>query len=323
LGDTDLNKHHPAFSVIIPAHGRPRQLRECLSALTKLLYPADRYEVIVVDDGSPQRLDAVVDPFRGQMDLQLLRQANAGPGAARNRGAATAANDYLAFTDDDCQPDPNWLCELAARIRRHPDRMVGGKTINRLTANPYAMASQLIVDAVYDYYNRDPGAARFLASNNMAVPANVFRRLGGFDPDFQIASEDRDLCDRWLHAGHEIAYAPSAAVRHSHELTFRRFCKQHFNYGRGATQYHRVRADRNSGRMRDDMGFHARLLQLLRGPLSRVPARQALPACALLAAWQVSNAAGFFYEHIRRLTAPSVPAPVKRPPAWKGGWPNR
>lgn len=317
-----MKNEHPAFSVIIPTHDRPRQLRQCLTALANLNYPAERYEVIVVDDGSPQRLDSVIEPFRGRMRVHLLRQANRGPGAARNTGATTAAHDYLAFTDDDCQPDEEWLNALAARLRQRPDRMVGGKTVNRLTANPYAMASQLIVDVVYDYYNRDTGRAQFLASNNMAVPANLFRRLDGFDPDFDIASEDRDLCDRWRHAGYEISYSPGAVVSHAHELTFRGFCKQHFSYGRGAAHYHHARTSRNSGRMRDDMGFHARLLQLLRGRLSSVSKRKLLHVGALLLSWQASNAAGFFYEQIRQLGVSSEPAPAKRPAVSKSGWRN-
>ncbi len=309
----------PSFSVIIPTYGRPRQLGECLNALARLDYPAERYEVIVVDDGGPQRLDAVVEPFRGRMNVQLLRQTNRGPGAARNRGAATAANDYLAFTDDDCQPDVNWLSELAARIRECPDCMVGGRTVNRLTENPYAIASQLIVDVVYDYYNREADAARFLASNNMAVPAKVFRRLEGFDANFDIASEDRDLCDRWRHAGHGIAYTSRAVVRHAHELTFLEFCKQHFSYGRGARHYHQARTNRNSGRMRDDMGFHRCLLQLLRARLPHESARKLPHISALLLSWQVSNAAGFFYEKARHVAVPSGPSPAKRPAVSKSG----
>ena len=97
---------------------------------------------------------------------------------------------------------------------------------------PYSATSQLIMDVVYRYYNADPLRARFVASNNMAMPTTAFRELGGFDPEFRTA-EDRDLCDRWLQRGHRIIYVPAATVRHAHHMNAWAFCRQHFEYGRG------------------------------------------------------------------------------------------
>jgi glycosyltransferase involved in cell wall biosynthesis len=285
------------FSVIVPTHGRPRQLATCLESLAQLQAPAGSFEVVVVDDGSPEPLDGVVKPYHKRLDLTLLRQPNGGPGSARNAGAAVARGRFLAFTDDDCSPAPDWLVALARRFEKTPQRMIGGRTVNRLTRNPYAMASQLIVDMVYAFYNQDPEAARFFASNNMAVPADLFRRLGGFDgKSFRVASEDRELCDRWLHLGHAMIYAPEAVVLHAHPLTLHTFCKQHFAYGRGAWLYHRHRASRGSGRLRDDFRFHTHLPQLLREPLGRLPRAQARCIPLLLGIWQLANTAGFFAE---------------------------
>jgi glycosyltransferase involved in cell wall biosynthesis len=285
------------FSIIIPTYNRPRQLASCLEALTRLRTPAGGFEVIVVDDGSPQPLDQTAEPYRRRLDLTLLRKPNGGPGSARNTGAGVARGRFLAFTDDDCWPAPDWLIALARRFERAPQHMLGGHTINRLTRNPYATTSQLIQDVVYAFYNRDPEAARFFASNNLAVPADLFRQLGGFDEQFfRAASEDRELCDRWLQQGHRMGYVPEAVVLHAHALTLRTFWKQHFTYGRGAWRYHQVRAGRGSGRMRDDMKFHARLPQLLRGPLAGLPPGRVWTILPLLLLWQAANTAGFFYE---------------------------
>ena len=66
------------------------------------------------------------------------------------------------------------------------------------------------------------------------MPAEQFRRIGGFSEAFPLAAgEDYDFCHRWQHAGLEAAYAPEAVVRHAHALTAGSFCRQHFNYGRG------------------------------------------------------------------------------------------
>jgi glycosyltransferase involved in cell wall biosynthesis len=283
--------------VIIPTHARPHQLASCLESLTLLQAPAGGFEVIVVDDGSPQPLDAVMKPYHDRLSITLLRQPNAGPGEARNTGAGAARGRFLAFTDDDCWPAPDWLMALARRFEQTPRHMLGGRTVNRLVRNPYAATSQLIVDVVYAFYNREPNAARFFASNNLALPADLFRELGGFDgKGFRFASEDRELCDRWRHLGHGMTYAPEAVVRHAHPLTLRAFCKQHFAYGRGALRYHRVRAERASGRLCDDLGFHARLPRLLRAPLADLSPGQVWRVSPLLLVWQAANAAGFFYE---------------------------
>ncbi len=287
----------PDVTLIVPTYNRPRELASCLESLTRLRAPAGGFEVVVVDDGSDQPLEAVVAPFEESLELRLLRQDNAGPGAARNSGMAAARGHWLAFTDDDCWPEPDWLCRLAARLERHPAHLVGGRTLNRILDNPYAATSQAIIDCVYAFYNARPDDPRFFASNNMAVARELLEDAGGFDTEtFRQASEDRELCDRWRHLGRRLSYVPEAKVLHAHRLDFPSFCRQHFAYGRGAARFHRLRTRRRSGRMWHDMPFHLQLPRLLREPLSRLPAGRRLRVLALLVVWQAANAAGFLLD---------------------------
>jgi glycosyltransferase involved in cell wall biosynthesis len=289
----------PSFSIIIPSYCRPTQLAECLRALSRLEYPRDRFEVIVVDDGGDAPLDDVVAPFGCNLSLALLRQPNAGPAAARNLGAERARGELLAFTDDDCLPDPCWLTALADTLGRAPDCMVGGAVVNAATGRLCSVTSQLITDLVYRHYNADPLHARFLASNNLALSLRGFREIGGFDPGFRT-SEDRELCDRWLHRGRRILYHPAALVRHAHHLNVWSFSRQHFGYGRGAAHFHRLRATRQSGSLLADSRFHLDIRNWLHYPLTTVPIRQVVPVAALLVLWQITNLAGFLSETIRR-----------------------
>lgn len=285
------------FSIVVPTYNRPSQLRGCVSSLAELDYPKESYEVIVVDDGGGEPLDDLHREIEGHNNFTLIRKENGGPASARNAGAEAARGRWLAFTDDDCRPASDWLTKLEARFHELPDRMLGGRTINILESNSCAVASQLILEIVYEFYNPDASNARFFASNNMAVPAKLFAQINGFDLGFfAAASEDRELCDRWLHSGHRMAYAPEAIIHHAHDLTLRGFCRQHFNYGRGAFRYHQLRAERDSGRMRDEMGFHAQLPGRLRGPLSKMKFTRAAEVLTLLILWQLVNALGFFYE---------------------------
>jgi glycosyltransferase involved in cell wall biosynthesis len=290
----------PSVSIVIPTYGRPGQLAACLTSIAQLDYPQDRYEVIVVDDGGPTSLYPVVAPFQTQVSLTLIRQRNAGPSAARNAGAERASGEYLAFTDDDCLLDPGWLRALAGVWMEVPDCMAGGLTLNAADGIP-STTSQLIVDVVYRHYNADPAHARFVASNNMALPARAFWEIDGFDPSFR-AAEDRDLCDRWIHRGHRIIYTPAAVVHHDRPMNVAGFCRQHFHYGRGAEQFSRRRAERRSGHFLAEARFHLDVRNWLWFPLTSVPRSQLAPVAVLLGLWQVSNLAGFVWEALRRRT---------------------
>jgi GT2 family glycosyltransferase len=190
---------------------------------------------------------------------------------------------------------------------------VGGHTVNGLPGNPFAAASQLIVDLVYAHYNAEPGRGRFIASNNLAVRMDALLRAGGFDAAFRT-SEDRELCDRWLAGGGRIVLAPEAVVEHAHPLTLDRFAAQHFAYGRGAHRFHRARARRGSGRFIDETRFHARLPALLRDAAPRPR------LAALLLVWQAANAAGFAWEALTSLRPARVVSESENgSPTWRIG----
>lgn len=284
----------PFVSVIVPTHGRVRHLVACLQSLAAQDYPRDRFEVIVAVDGDGDPPESLIAPLRDSLDLRIHTQTQAGPAAARNAGAEGAKGEFLAFTDDDCEPAPDWLPKLIARFAATPDCAIGGRTINVL-ADRYAAATQLLIDYLYSHYNADPKHARLLASNNLALPAGRFRAIGGFDVEYTRAGgEDRDFCHRWLHKGYRLIYAPEAVVYHSHPMTFRLYCQQHFNYGRGSFLYHRERpwrGDTTPGSSR--LSFHAKLLLY---PLSRAQGGQKLSVTALFLLSQASTAAGFVYE---------------------------
>jgi GT2 family glycosyltransferase len=291
-----MKQGSPFFSVIIPTYERPAQLASCLRALARQDYPRERFEVIVVDDGSANPPGDILDQFRESLDLELLAQKkNTGPGGARNFGSRRARGEFLAFTDDDCEPHANWLRALAAAFAVSPDRIIGGRTINALPHNLYAETSQAIIEVVYAHFNADPDDARFFASNNFAVSAERFRLMKGFDESF-ITSEDREICARWRSRGWGLSYAPLAVVYHAHELTLRTLWRQHFGYGRGALRFHRALAAREGLRFKPDKGFY---LKLLRAGASQERKARAAQLTALLFWSQLANAAGFFYEKYR------------------------
>ncbi len=287
-----------SFTIIIPTYNRPQQIKLCLDALTYIEYPADSWNVIVVDDGSPKPLDEIIDPFKHRLNLTLLRKPNAGPASARNLGAQHAVGEFLAFTDDDCRPHAHWLRELSVILEKHPAAMIGGYTINALIDNPYSGASQLIADIVYRHYNPNPQDSIFFTSNNMVMSKETFLEIGGFSTLFdKAAAEDRDFCDRWRFSGRKLVYAPNAIMYHAHHMTLNAYLRQHFNYGRGAYHFHQVRAERGSGSLTTETKFHLNLANWLIDPitLSRGLSGKFM-TFSLLMMWQAANAAGYFVE---------------------------
>lgn len=286
----------PFFSIIIPTFNRPSQLRACLAALGMLEYPRDRFEVIIVDDGGEDCLREVVRPFCDEFLLRLHRQENQGPAAARNAGAALAKGEFLAFTDDDCLPAPGWLSALAHAFAETPDAALGGRTVNALPANPYAIASQLLIDYLYGYFAGK--ADLFFTSNNFAISRRQYLMVGGFDPSLPLAAgEDREFCYRWQRGGGDLRFAPQAVVKHAHALTAVSFWRQHFRYGRGAYRYHQIRAARGERPLRlEPLSFY---LDLCRYPLRRFQGAVAVVQTILLFTSQVANAAGFYTARLR------------------------
>ena len=284
-------------SVIIPTRNRPRSIVDCLDAIGRQDFPAHAYEVVVVDDGSDDCLQ--LDPRRwvDRFELRVLRQENAGPAAARQRGVAEARGAIVAFTDDDCLPTPGWLATLVATLQSCPESMAGGSTFNGLSADVCAETSQLILEVVYEHFNADPSGAYFFASNNIAMRRSDYLASGGFDGEFgSPAAEDREFCDRWRLQGRPLRWVPSAQVEHRHPQTLWAFTRLHYRYGRGAFLYAKRRRDRNSGTTVGDVGFHRSLPRRVSTKISRYPVRRMLAVLLLLAWWEVVNAVGFFSE---------------------------
>lgn len=284
----------PFASVIIPTFRRPGQLAACLNAMTGLDYSRERFEVLVIDDGSPETLDAVVAPFLSSLPIRLIRQANRGPAAARNLGLQNACGELVAFTDDDCRPEPDWLLHLARVFEREPEVALGGAVVNSLSENIFAEASQFLINYLREYYQAT-GRNGFFTSNNLAFPARLLKQMSGFNEHFPLAAgEDREICDRWLRQGRKLVFVPDAVVSHSHNLSLSGFLRQHFNYGRGARHFHRHRGLTAGERLRiEPLSFYR---DLMRYPLHVQKVTRAIPVTALFAVSQVANAAGFFWQ---------------------------
>lgn len=299
----------PTYSVVVPTFERGAALESCLASLASQTLERSRFEVIVVDDGSARPPRETIARAAAVIDVRLIEQANAGPASARNTGARAARGEYVVFTDDDCRPDPAWLRAIDAVVVCHPGCAVGGRVVNALGDGLCSSASQLLIEYLYNYFNVDVEGGRFFITSNLALPAPAFHAIGGFDESFPLAAaEDRDLCDRWHEAGLAMLYADEAVVHHAHALGLRSFCRQHFNYGRGAFHLHCARAKRGERPLRvEPPHFYSRLVGY---PFGRAPLARALPLAALMALSQAVYVIGYATERLRSRAPSSRFAPA-------------
>jgi glycosyltransferase involved in cell wall biosynthesis len=316
---TKAGMRAPDIAVIIPTYGRANTLAGCLRALAAQTLVRDRFEVVVCDDGShdpvSSSLATLIEDLRCRLHLRVLRQERAGPAAARNRGAAMARARWLAFTDDDCRPAPDWLERLLARFATAPDTLIGGGLEAPPAADARARATQVIMDFVYAEQERR-GGMRLFSTSNLALPAAGFHRLGGFSSAFARAGgEDYDLCARWYALAGPTTYAPEARITHEHSLTLARYLRQHFEYGRGLLRMRRrlhargIDLNRERRLQRAVWRFY---LRLIAAPVRQRGARGT--GCALLVALaQMATAAGGLREALRFTRAQARGATSRAP----------
>lgn len=193
------------ISVVIPTHDRPAGLTRLLGALSRQSIDGERFEVIVVDDGSA----APVQISGKGLNLRVVRhQQPRGPAAARNSGWRGAATPIVAFVDDDCAPAEGWLeAMLGAAGAAGRQAVIQGRIeplpIQRDRLHPLSHTIEV------------GGLSRLFVSAHIAYPRSLLERLGGFDESFNRAGgEDVELGARAMQAGARAHFALDAVVYH-------------------------------------------------------------------------------------------------------------
>ena len=192
------------FSIIIPTCHRNDDLAKCLDRLLPDVQtlPSALYEVIVTDDGSISTAEPLIRERYAW--VHWIAGPCKGPAANRNNGVRPAQGSWLAFTDDDCLPDPQWLQSYATAITNDPSRLVfEGRT--------YVDRQRRSLDETVPL-NETGG---YLWSCNFAIKKDLFQSLKGFDERFIYpAMEDVDLRLRLIEAGYGFSFVSGAAVCH-------------------------------------------------------------------------------------------------------------
>jgi GT2 family glycosyltransferase len=214
-------------SVIIPTYNGASRIAACLEALLGQHAQAS-FEIIVVDDGSADDTPAVVQRFAPR--VRLIRQANAGPAAARNHGVREASGDVVLFIDDDCIAQPDWLAKMLAPFA---DGQIAGAKGAYLTRQRQLTARfvQVEYEEKYDCLLRNR-YIDFIDTYSAAFRRDVFVASGGYDERFATACvEDQEFSFRLAAAGHKMVFIPDARVWHTHVPTVRGYWRKKLKIG--------------------------------------------------------------------------------------------
>ena len=219
-------------SIVVPTYGQADKLARLLESLAAMTTPP-AYEVIVVDDCSPDNTEAVVrewmqapHPFATEY-CKLAR--NAGPATARNEGTRRARGRIVAYTDSDCVVDTAWLPSLVRKLDPEAGIVGVGGSVRPL--NPEGFFSK------YNTVNRilEPfDSLIYLVTANCCFMRDRVLEVGGFDEDVRVpGGEDVALSIKMIRQGWRFAFDTDAVVFHDYRERLRDFVKTWKNYAYG------------------------------------------------------------------------------------------
>lgn len=224
---SDFKSNFHFFSVIVCTRNGRDRIGTCLRAIRDM--DDGSFETIVVDDGSTDgSADFVEKNFPW---TRLVRLDPCGLSNARNNGAAVAKGEVLAFTDDDCEPDREWIARLRRTFQEGRFVAAGGPN---LPPKPKTWEEAVVCAApgAPSHVMLDDDEAEHLPGCNLAVTRAAFDTVGGFDPQFHTAGDDVDFCWRLRDAGFRLGFVPGAFVWHWRRPSISKFLGQQLGYGR-------------------------------------------------------------------------------------------
>ncbi len=203
--ETTAQQDLPLISIVMPAYNEERHLPAALTALAALDYPRDRFEVVLVDNGSTDRTVVVASGFAERLNLRVVSKLGGSIADVRNFGASLSRGNILVFLDCDCVVPRHWL-RAGASIGSQ--NMVWGAYYS-------TPASAGWVSTVWEQFQarQVEGPVPFIPSGNLWLYKSSFEEIGKFSAA-QQTSEDVELCNRARQHGLRVEAYPDLSVLH-------------------------------------------------------------------------------------------------------------
>lgn len=224
------SREHIAISLIIPTYNRATSLKRALESAVNLDYPPERYEIIVVDNGSTDATPGVVKEARHnnpRYRLSYVREDRLGLHNARHAGVWAAQGNILLFTDDDATFASAWLRAYMDAFDTHPEMAAAGGPVRacwEVPPPPWLVEFMrdgkafglLSLMEPYGEFRLNAGGIFF--GVNMAIRANILIEMGGFNPEafgeLWLGDGETGLIYKLRNNNRLIGYVPDAVVYH-------------------------------------------------------------------------------------------------------------
>lgn len=221
---TTLPASGPELSVLVPSYGRPDLVRQLLACFDEQTLDPARFEVVLVDDGSPDPV--AIDADAHAFAITLVRQDNAGPAAARNAGIERCRAPLTLILNDDAVPTPRLFEQHLEAHARETERVAILGTFHfteRALRSPFTRVLAA-TDLLFDFPRLRDGELHdwtYFWTCNISIATDALRRVGGFDAErFDKAIvEDVELGYRLQAAGYRVRYLEALHCEHDHALS--------------------------------------------------------------------------------------------------------
>lgn len=216
---------YPLVSVVIPVLNDAERLRTCLEALSRQTYSSDRYEIIVVDNGSDAEQD-IAGVAACFSRTRTAYESYPSSFAARNKGVSLARGEIIAFTDADCLPSPQWLEQGVQYLLKQPECGLVGGRIDVYFQDPKRPTPVELYEKLTAFpQQRLVEREHFAATANVFTFKAVFEAVGGFEPSLK-SSGDVEWGRRLASKGYRLVYAEAAIVQHPARRSFAQLYKR-------------------------------------------------------------------------------------------------
>jgi glycosyltransferase involved in cell wall biosynthesis len=251
LGVAEARDTVPRVSVVVPTRGRGELLRNCIRSLLTQDYPTERFEIIVVEDGTSEGEKIVSEvAAKSPVPVVYVRIPHSGLAVARNMGAERSAGEIVAYIDDDALAVPCWLSRLVEALSIDGAGGAGGRV------SPDYPDDSLVSEIEEDGRMKSSGNSSslpgihevaFVPGGNMAFWRRCLTEVKGFDGAYTKRGcwrEETDLCVRLRSKGYRIFYSSAAEIAH--------------RAARWENPLERINPSRISGMIEDDAYFRVK-----------------------------------------------------------------
>lgn len=233
-----MSSYQYIFSVIVPTYNRADEIIELLNSLVNQTIDDNLFEIIIVDDGSTDNTEEVVNNIetKSSLNITFLKQDHKGPGEARNFGMREAKGEYFLFIDSDCIADENWLTSYKIELDKldfkpagfgGPDRVLSSFSPVQ-KAIDYSMTSFITTGGIRGS-SKKKISKYYPRSFNMGVRKDIYHKIGGMGK--LRHGQDIEFSHRIISTGEPVIKVDDAVVYHKRRMSIKKFFRQVFNWG--------------------------------------------------------------------------------------------